>query len=60
MATRKQRGLQERIYLLDAKLDSDQWILTVKGQSKSVYKIIICSNKVKCKCMDFTIRKKDI
>ena len=43
MATRKQRGLQERIYLLDAKLDSDQWILTVKGQSKSVYKIILCS-----------------
>jgi len=57
MATRKQRGLQERIYLLDAKLDSEQWILTVKGQSKSVYKILICKNKVKCRCMDFNIRK---
>ena len=57
MATRKQRGLRERIYLLDAKKNSDEWVLTVKGQSKSIYKILISCNKVKCKCMDFNIRK---
>jgi hypothetical protein len=57
MATRKQRGLLERIYLLDAKYETDEWNLTVKGSSKSVYKIIMSENKVKCKCMDFNIRK---
>ena len=57
MTTRKQRGLSERIYLLDAKFDSDVWNLTIKGQSKSVYKIILSNENVKCKCMDFNIRK---
>ena len=57
MATRKQRGLLERIYLLDAKVNSNEWVLTVKGQSKSIYKILLSDNKVKCKCMDFNIRK---
>ena len=57
MSSRKQRGLSERIYLLDANFDSDIWSLTVKGQSKSVYKIILSNEKVKCKCMDFNIRK---
>ncbi len=57
MSTRKQRGLSERIYLLDANFDSDIWNLTIKGQSNSVYKIILSGEKVKCKCMDFNIRK---
>ena len=58
MSTRKQRGLSERIYLLDAKHDQSSWELTIKGSSKSIYKILLSSNLVKCKCMDFTIRKK--
>ena len=57
MSTRKQRGLSERIYLLDANFDSDIWNLTIKGQSKSIYKIKLSSENVKCKCMDFNIRK---
>ena len=57
MSSRKQRGLSERIYLLDAKLESEIWTLTIKGQSKSIYKVVIANNTVKCKCMDFNIRK---
>jgi len=58
MSTRKERGLIERIYLLEAKYDERKWDLSVKGSSKSIYKIILSSKYVKCKCMDFTIRKK--
>jgi len=58
MSTRKERGLIERIYLLDAKHDEKKWELSVKGSSKSIYKIILSSKYIKCKCMDFTIRKK--
>jgi len=58
MSTRKERGLSERIYLLDAKYDRSQWNLSVKGSSKSIYKIILSSTVIKCKCMDFAIRKK--
>lgn len=57
MATRKQRGLKERIYLLDAKLD-DNIVLSVKGSSNRVYDITISKKFTKCKCMDFSIRKK--
>ena len=58
MSTRKERGLIERIYLLDAKYDDNKWELSVKGSSKSIYNIVLSSEYVKCKCMDFTIRKK--
>ena len=58
MSTRKERGLSERIYLLEAKYDENKWDLSVKGSSKSIYKIILSSKYIKCKCMDFTIRKK--
>jgi hypothetical protein len=58
MSTRKQRGLSERIYLLNANFNHNSWELTIKGSSKSIYKIKISSNEVKCKCMDFAIRKK--
>jgi len=58
MSTRKQRGLNERIYLLDAKNKNKSWELTVKGSSKSIYKILLSANIIKCKCMDFSIRKK--
>jgi len=59
MSTRKQRGLSERIFLLNAKLnDSKQWNLSVKGSSKRIYKIILEKDYTKCGCMDFTIRKK--
>jgi hypothetical protein len=59
MATRKQRGLSERIYLLEAKLnDFNEWNLSIKGSSKRIYKIILSEDYTKCKCMDFTIRHK--
>jgi len=59
MATRKQRGLSERIYLLDAKIiNSKEWELSIKGSSKSIYKIKLSENETKCKCMDFSIRRK--
>ena len=57
MTTRKQRGLKERIYLLDAKLD-DNLVLSVKGSSNRIYEITFSKEFTKCKCMDFSIRKK--
>lgn len=57
MTTRKQRGLKERIYLLDAKLD-DEIILSVKGSSNRIYELTLSKKYTKCKCMDFSIRKK--
>lgn len=59
MSTRKQRGLKERIYLLNAKLDNiNGWTLAVKGSSNNIYEINLSRENIKCKCMDFAIRKK--
>jgi hypothetical protein len=62
MTSRKQKGLVERIYLLNAKYQTNEnneneWNLSVKASSKTIYKIIISENKVKCECMDFQVRK---
>ena len=57
MTTRKQRGLMERIYLLEAKLESNKWNLSVKGSSKKIYQIILSKNKAICGCMDFYVRQ---
>lgn len=58
MSNRKERGLNERIYLLSASNHNNKWELTVKGSSNKVYKILLSKEKINCKCMDFTIRKK--
>jgi len=59
MATRKQRGLSERIFLLNASVDNnEEWNLSIKGSSKRIYNIKLSSCETKCKCMDFTIRHK--
>ena len=59
MTTRKQRGLSERIFLLNASFnDCDAWDLSIKGSSKRIYKIKLSIHETKCKCMDFTIRRK--
>ena len=57
MSSRKNRGLQERIYLLNAEYDNNEWNLEVKGSSKRIYKIKLGEEIVKCGCMDFIIRK---
>ena len=57
MTTRKQRGLKERIYLLDANIDKNL-VLSVKGSSNRIYEITFSKEFTKCKCMDFSIRKK--
>ena len=57
MSTRKQRGLKERIYLLNAfRNNENEWTLSVKGSSNKIYEIKLSNNDVKCKCMDFSIR----
>jgi len=58
MSTRKQRGLSERIFLLNATLQDDNWKLSIKGSSKRIYKITLSNNIIKCGCMDFSIRHK--
>ena len=59
MATRKERGLKERIYLFNASLHkNNKWNLLIKGSSARSYNIIISDSETMCQCMDFTIRKK--
>lgn len=59
MATRKERGLSERIYLLEANLiNTKEWILLVKGSSARTYNITFSEEETKCECMDFSIRRK--
>lgn len=58
MSNRKERGLSERIYLLSAINNNDTWQLSIKGSSNRIYDLLLSSDKISCKCMDFTIRKK--
>ena len=58
-ATRIERALRERIYLLRADKLHNQWSFEVKGQSNKVYKIKMTNgDKCTCSCMDFVLRKK--
>ena len=58
MSSRKSKGLNERIYLLNANFEDNIWKLTIKGSSKRIYNITLSNDNVKCGCMDFAIRKK--
>ena len=41
MTDRKSRGLNERIYLLDANFNKEIWKLKIKGSSNRLYNIIL-------------------
>ena len=58
MSARKNRGLKERIYLLNAEYNDNTWNLEVKASSKRIYKIKLDNTCAKCSCIDFKVRKK--
>lgn len=53
MATRRERALTERMYLLIVeKTSGDEWCFQVKGQSDRVYTLLLNASKYTCSCPD--------
>lgn len=53
--TRKKRGLQQRMFLLDLSYDDGVWSFSVKGMTNT-YKLLLNSNLMMCNCIDFETR----
>lgn len=57
MATRRARGLTERIYLLEASVDCQtSWTLRILASSMNIYTIHLSPEFVGCSCPDFQKR----
>lgn len=53
MANRRERALQQRMFLLDVRLkDEIYWTFSVKGSSNSIYQLVLNPEKYSCSCPD--------
>lgn len=58
MTTRLERSLNERIYLLNIKQNTDEWEGKIRGHTNNIYDFTINKTTCKCSCPDYEKKAK--